>query len=91
MNKKTPLLVSEIEVSHHEPVVDFIWLSSKGGNEFVTCSTDGKVIWWDYRNISQPTDSLIVSEIAPVNGVSTRNIGATALEYVADYGVNSLA
>jgi len=91
VNKKTPLLVSEIEVSHHEPVVDFIWLSSKGGNEFVTCSTDGKVIWWDYRNISQPTDSLIVSEIAPVNGVSTRNIGATALEYVADYGVNSLA
>ena len=87
-HKKTGLLVSEIEVSHHEPVVDFIWLSSKGGNEFVTCSTDGKVIWWDYRNLSQPTDSLLVAESAPTGGAPGRSIGATALEYVADYGVS---
>jgi len=81
--------MSEIEISHHEPVFDLQWLSSKGGNEFVTCSTDGKVIWWDYRNLSQYSDCITVSE-APLNTESSNKnskmIGATSLEYVADYG-----
>ena len=51
VNSKLPSVMSEIETSHHEPVVDLIWLSSKGGNEFVSCSTDGKVFWWDMRNL----------------------------------------
>ena len=61
-NNPSPSLVSEIETSHHEPVVDLIWLSSKGGNEFVSCSTDGMVYWWDVRNLSKPTDQLEVRE-----------------------------
>lgn len=59
-NKKSAICISEIEVSHHEPITSFIWLSSKGGSEFVTSSTDGKVHWWDYRNLSAPTDSLSI-------------------------------
>lgn len=86
VNKKTPSIVSEIETSHYEPVVDIFWLSSKGGNEFVSCSTDGKVIWWDYRNISQPTDILTITETQSANGVQSRIVGATSMEYVADYG-----
>lgn len=62
VNKHLPSIISEVETSHHEPVVDLIWMSSKGGNEFVSCSTDGKVYWWDSRNLSAPTDSLFVSE-----------------------------
>lgn len=88
VSKRTPSILSEIETSHHEPVVDFIWLSSKGGNEFVSCSTDGKVIWWDYRNISQPTDQLLVSESLGLSGINGRYVGATSIEYVADYGVS---
>lgn len=60
--KKGPAMLSEIEISHYEPVVDFAWLSSKGGNEFVSCSTDGRVLWWDCRNLSSVTDSLTINE-----------------------------
>lgn len=59
-NKGSPAIVSEVEISHHEPVFDLLWLSSKGGNEFVTTSTDGKVIWWDSRNLSAYSDSLVI-------------------------------
>lgn len=74
-------------MSHHEPVSDFIWLSSKGGNEFVSCSTDGWLIWWDYWNLAVPTDSLTVYDVNTSDWIS-HYIGATKLEYVADYGVN---
>lgn len=73
VNSKLPSVVSEIETSHHEPVVDLIWLSSKGGNEFVSCSTDGKVFWWDIRNLEKPTDSLTVSEL-PLHAGGASNI-----------------
>lgn len=86
VNRKTPSILSEIETSHYEPVVDLFWLSSKGGNEFVSCSTDGRVIWWDYRNISQPTDVLVISESQSIPGNNSKVVGATSLEYVADYG-----
>lgn len=86
VNKRTASIVSEIETSHCEPVVDLFWLSSKGGNEFVTCSTDGKVIWWDYRNISQPTDVLTITENQSSSSAPAKIVGATSMEYVADYG-----
>lgn len=73
MNNHLPSIISEVETSHHEPVVDLIWMSSKGGNEFVSCSTDGKVYWWDSRNLSAPTDSLIVSE-GPLNASDPSSI-----------------
>ena len=85
-NKKAPSIVSEIETSHYEPVIDLFWLSSKGGNELVSCSTDGRVIWWDYRNISQPTDILSITETQATGSNSSKFVGATAMEYVADYG-----
>lgn len=83
--------MSEVEASHHEPVVDLIWLSSKGGNEFVTCSTDGRVNWWDYKNLTQPTDSVLVSEMAPDKDAPLKErfdnvIGSTCIEYVPDFG-----
>lgn len=72
-NTQTPSLVSEIETSHHEPVVDLIWLSSKGGNEFVSCSTDGMVYWWDIRDLSKPTDELKVNERSDSNVIGISN------------------
>lgn len=80
VNSKLPSVVSEIETSHHEPVVDLIWLSSKGGNEFVSCSTDGKVYWWDIRNLEKPTDSLTVSEL-PLHAGGASNIIGTNMHH----------
>ena len=48
------LIASELKYCHSEPVRDFIWLKSKNGTEFVTTSTDGKVIWWDIRDLNIP-------------------------------------
>lgn len=87
-DNKTASLLSEIEISHHEPVIDLKWLSSKGGNEFVSCSTDGKVIWWDIRDLSKHSDSLFISEQPPIDGRYDKIVGCTSLEYVAEYGVS---
>lgn len=48
------LIASELKYCHAEPVRDFVWLKSKHGTDFVTTSTDGKVIWWDIRDINIP-------------------------------------
>lgn len=53
--KANKLLVSsKLEYCHSESVRDFVWLKSKNGTEFVTTSTDGKVIWWDIRELNNP-------------------------------------
>lgn len=59
---KNEFIISDVEKSHHEPVFDLQWMSSKGGNEFVSVSTDGRVMWWDYRNLQQPTDIIEIYE-----------------------------
>ena len=56
MSGTQPAIISDIDISHHEPITDLLWLSSKGGNEFISTSTDGTVKWWDYRNINEVTD-----------------------------------
>lgn len=61
-NKQKPSLLSEPDNSHFEAITDLMWLSSKGGNEFVTTSTDGTVKWWDSRNLNAPADLLFIKE-----------------------------
>mmetsp|Transcript_15613 Transcript_15613/g.20256 ORF Transcript_15613/g.20256 Transcript_15613/m.20256 type:complete len:371 (+) Transcript_15613:147-1259(+) len=51
---------SEIEHSHHDPVSSVFWISSKSGNSCASVSTDGRLLWWDVRKISQPTDQLLL-------------------------------
>ena len=46
------LVTSKLEYCHSESIRDFVWLKSKFGTEFVTTSTDGKVIWWDIRDLN---------------------------------------
>lgn len=81
---KKSALLSEPEISHYEPIKDLMWLSSKGGNEFLTTSTDGSIKWWDIRNFSQTTDLIQIKETQ--NDNKNLIIGGTCLEYVAEYG-----
>jgi dynein intermediate chain 2 len=46
---------TKLDESHSETICDFIWLKSKTGTEFVTTSTDGRVMWWDIKNLFPPT------------------------------------
>lgn len=45
----TPIAISPVQESHSDPITHFHWMQSKTGSEFVTTSTDGKVLWWDMR------------------------------------------
>ena len=46
------------------------------GTEAFSCSTDGQVLWWDIRKLTEPTDSL------PLDVAKKGSLyGAIALEY----------
>jgi dynein intermediate chain 2, axonemal len=51
LNTNKILASTKLDESHSEAICDFIWLKSKTGTEFVTTSTDGKVLWWDIKNL----------------------------------------
>jgi len=75
-----------IEKSHYDPVVDLVWLSSKTGSEFVTTSTDGKMLWWDTRKLDEPTDWTELDEGPLGPDGKVRVVGGTGIEYVPDAG-----
>lgn len=56
-------LTSVLEKSHHDPVYDVYWIAGKAGSECVSTSTDGRLLWWDQRNLEAgPTEELKLIE-----------------------------
>lgn len=53
-----PTETSKLDESHHDPVYDCFWISSKTGNLAASISTDGAMLWWDTRKMEAPTDKL---------------------------------
>lgn len=82
-----PSQTTPIELSHHEPIYDVSWITSKLGSECVSISTDGRMLWWDNRKLEKPTDSLIITDgiVDPVVGAE-RVLGGSCLEYNPDAG-----
>jgi dynein intermediate chain 2 len=76
-----PAGTSNFENSHFCPVSDFAWLQSKTNSECVTSSVDGRVLWWDIRNLAAPTDSC---QLAVQEG--GRPFGASSLEWLQEAG-----
>ena len=35
-----------------------MWVQSKSGTEFFSTSTDGQVLWWDYRKLAAPLEQM---------------------------------
>lgn len=67
-----PCATSMIETSHHDPVYDVKWTQSKTGTMCVSCSTDGQMLWWDTRRLSDPCDQIqLVSDDGKVLGASS--------------------
>ncbi|OBS71165.1 hypothetical protein A6R68_00289 [Neotoma lepida] len=71
--------LSTIEFSHRDPVYSTIWLQSKTGTECFSASTDGQVMWWDIRKISEPTE-VVVMDIARKEQLENA-LGAISLEF----------
>lgn len=40
------MATSVIEKSHHDPVYEVYWINSKTGNQCVSVSTDGHMLWY---------------------------------------------
>jgi len=78
-----PAAASVIEKSHHDPVYDVFWINSKTGNQCVSVSTDGQMLWWDTRRLSEPTDSLELSTDIKGDG---QVLGGSSLEYNSEAG-----
>jgi dynein intermediate chain 2 len=57
-----PQAISQIALSHHEPVSDICWVKAKHSFMCVSTSTDGQILWWDTRDLEKPTDSINTGE-----------------------------
>jgi dynein intermediate chain 2 len=71
-----PVDTSSIEKSHRDPVYHVSWVQSKSGSEFFSTSTDGQVLWWDIRKLSEPTEILLLDP--EKNG---NIVGGTVLDF----------
>ncbi|XP_050346467.1 dynein intermediate chain 3, ciliary-like [Nymphalis io] len=59
--KKEPTAISPIHLAHRDPVSALLYINSRLNNEFFSGSSDGQCKWWDVRNLSRPTDTLVLS------------------------------
>ncbi|KAJ3291402.1 Dynein intermediate chain 2, axonemal [Borealophlyctis nickersoniae] len=71
-----PVDTSAVEKSHRDPVYNLAWVQSKSGSEFFSVSTDGQVLWWDIRKLTEPTESLLLDPEKNGNVV-----GGTVLDF----------
>lgn len=81
--KCQPVESSVVEKSHHDPVSDVFWISSKTGHQCVSVSTDGQMLWWDTRKLQEPIDSLILATDSKGGGMT---LGGSSLEYNTEAG-----
>ena len=91
-NVVRPFKTTLLEKSHHDPVYDLYWTSSKTGSECSTVSTDGRLMWWDKNS---PDDEPFVpieckeleEKMVNSNGEEvTKVLGGTSMEFNADAG-----
>ncbi|KAJ1445521.1 WD40-repeat-containing domain protein [Pelagophyceae sp. CCMP2097] len=74
----SPVESSVIEKSHHDPIYDIFWVSSKTGNQCASVSTDGQMLWWDIRKLGEPVDQLLLDSDAKGGGMV---LGGSSMEY----------
>ena len=83
-----PIETSVIENSHHDPVYDIHWVSSKEGKLCVSVSTDGQMLWWDTRRLGEPLETLQLStgKSAVAPEFADVVLGGSSLEYNSEAG-----
>ncbi|KAL9185252.1 hypothetical protein ACHAXT_003029 [Thalassiosira profunda] len=82
--KCQPAACSVVESSHHDPVSDVHFVSSKTGSTVVSVSTDGQMLWWDTRKLAEgPIDSVVLATDAKGGGTT---LGGSSLEYNTEAG-----
>lgn len=69
------------EVCHRESVNSVLWINSKTGSEFFSGGSDGQVIWWDSRKLTERLDVLYMDPEKSDEQVLERSYGISVLEY----------
>jgi dynein intermediate chain 2 len=78
----SPTHTSMIENSHHDPVYDIFWINSKTGNQLVTVSTDGRLLWWDAKKLNEPLSDIKLQPAGNTGPI----LGGSSLEYNSEAG-----
>mmetsp|Transcript_43316 Transcript_43316/g.97778 ORF Transcript_43316/g.97778 Transcript_43316/m.97778 type:complete len:576 (-) Transcript_43316:137-1864(-) len=77
-----PLAKTAVEVTHYDPVYDVVWLNSKIGTECVSVSSDGRLLFWDVRKLSETVDECIL-----LDGTEQKKThGGVSLEWMQEAG-----
>uniref|UniRef100_A0A0A9XRC2 Dynein intermediate chain 3, ciliary n=1 Tax=Lygus hesperus TaxID=30085 RepID=A0A0A9XRC2_LYGHE len=58
-----------------------LWIASKTGNECMSASPDGQILWWDVRNWESPLESMLMDLNKTETPSFPAAIGITSLEY----------
>lgn len=75
-----PTAKSAVEVAHYDPVYDVVWLQSKTGTECASVSSDGRLLFWDVRNLHETTDECVLTD----GGKESKTLGGTSLEWIQE-------
>mmetsp|Transcript_7193 Transcript_7193/g.16453 ORF Transcript_7193/g.16453 Transcript_7193/m.16453 type:complete len:608 (+) Transcript_7193:94-1917(+) len=87
-NADHPCMTSVLEHSHTDPVYAVQWAQAKAHNVCVTASSDGRVLFWDVRKISQPTDEVLLESDSRQTGDEAFVLGASCMEYNPEAGAH---
>jgi len=79
----TPAGKSSVEVSHYDPVYDVVWLQSKTGTEVASVSSDGRLVFWDVKKLSEPLDEC---DLTDGSREAPKTIGGCSLEWMQEAG-----
>ncbi|KAJ0181519.1 hypothetical protein K1T71_002241 [Dendrolimus kikuchii] len=78
-----PQLLCAPHAAHREYARSVVFINAKSGREFFSSGPDGAVKWWDMRDMSEPTEEMIMDVVKSsfdVQSMANAN-GASVLEF----------
>lgn len=78
-----PVAKSAVEVTHYDPIYDVVWLQSKTGTDCASVSSDGRLLFWDVRNLSVLSDECVLTD---GDKEDPKSSGGVSLEWMQEAG-----
>lgn len=78
-----PATKSAVEVSHYDPVYDVVWMQTKTNSECASVSSDGRLLFWDVRNMNEVVDECVLTDGSKEN---PKTFGGVSLEWMQEAG-----
>lgn len=78
-----PVGKTAVEVSHYDPVYDVAWLGGKTGTECCSVSSDGRLLFWDIRKLTEFQDECVLTD---GNKDEPKTVGGVSLEWMMEAG-----